>query len=189
MCLEKISEKRIAEEDIIVYKVLVLNKVLRGPYVVSGNNCVAVISDKKVFGKISIDKDGKTFICHNHRNYKGGGEAENMFGFNYSWFVDGYVQSVEVNHVKVIITEFSTLYRRFPVEIEKTYESDLRIIDSSRIEEGLHSFKHRPANYYKDSNTIFVKCIIPKGAIYYKGIFDGHISYASNKLTYLEIIE
>jgi hypothetical protein len=186
MCLEKISEKRIAEEDITVYKFLSMSKTLKGPYVVSGNDCVAIISGQKVVGKISIDESGAIFICHNYEDFDGS-TADNLLGFRYSWMIDKDVTSVEVNHVELISKSLTTPFRYSPVEIGKTYESELEVCGDT-IEKGLHSFKKVVRPYYKD-NAIFVKCIIPKGSKYYEGLFNDRISYASNKLTYLEIIE
>jgi len=35
----------------------------------------------------------------------------------------------------------------------------------------------------------YIKCVIPKGSTYYVGTFDYWKSYASDKLTYVEIID
>jgi hypothetical protein len=92
---------------------------------------------------------------------------------------------------------YLTLWRECPVQIGKTYTSKLvkRMIndhfDSSNwgigIEEGLHSYRYYKA--IKDSCCIKVKCIIPKGSQYYVGTFCEYVSIASDKLTYVKIIE
>lgn len=88
--------------------------------------------------------------------------------------------------------DYLTLWRGVPIEIGKTYTSKLvkHGIDASnnlRIEEGLHSYKHYKS--IKDSICVKVKCIIPKGSKYYIGTFCEYVSIASDKLTYVEIIE
>lgn len=89
-----------------------------------------------------------------------------------------------------------TPYRKVVIEIGKTYKATIRVNKKYvQCEEGLHSFKYKKDalqdimdNGY-DVNYI-VKCIIPKGSIYYIGMFDHDlISYCSNKLTYVKIIK
>jgi hypothetical protein len=122
MCLEKISKKKIATEDIVVYKL-----------VYTYNDCLHTV-------------------------------------FQYSL-----------------------------VEIGKTYHSKIKIINrfskNKYIEIALHSFKNlNDAIIHKNSDAKkIVKCIIPKGAKYYEGVFDtGWISspsFASDTIKYVEKIE
>ena len=88
---------------------------------------------------------------------------------------------------------YKTPCQNFVVKIGETYTSKLNK-HSSVVEEGLHSFEN-----FSDANFeamcciwhkhIVVKCIIPKGSKYYKGLFGSYDSYVSNKLTYIEIIK
>lgn len=54
------------------------------------------------------------------------------------------------------------------------------------VQEGLHSFVNLPSAH---PCIIIAKCIIPKGAEVYKGLFGDHESYASNQLIITEIME
>jgi hypothetical protein len=81
---------------------------------------------------------------------------------------------------------------RFPVEIGKTYESDLEghLYDENTIGKGLHSFYNISdceEDSLREESDMIVECIIPKGASYHEGIFDIFPSYASNKLKYVKI--
>lgn len=55
---------------------------------------------------------------------------------------------------------------------------------------GLHSFVDYDdvVEFIESSDYVVVKCIIPKGAEYILGLFDGFPSYASDKLLPVEII-
>ena len=80
-----------------------------------------------------------------------------------------------------------TPYRNFPIEIGKTYNSEL-IKSDGFIQEGLHSFKNlddAKSSYVQ----IYAECIIPKGSKYYEGKFADDDAYASDKLTYVKILE
>lgn len=90
--------------------------------------------------------------------------------------------------------EYHKNYRSYfqltDIEIGKTYISCLNRVKNS-IEEGLHSMGHYYGvsllrYYLADINSSIVKCIIPKGSSYYVGEFYSNISYASDKLIYVE---
>lgn len=96
---------------------------------------------------------------------------------------------------------YSTYYQNSPVAIGNTYESKIivetRVIGGHLINIALHSYKYlsslrktiKKYGYVYDRIAI-VKCIIPKGSTYYLGDFEGEgLSYASDKLTYVEILE
>ena len=98
-----------------------------------------------------------------------------------------------------IVCEFEpgvlrTPYMHFPVAIGETYTSVLEDAGVA-IDYGLHSFKSlhntiREADFIRRSvTTHIVKCIIPAGSNYFVGKYGAYISYASDKLTYLEIIK
>ena len=96
--------------------------------------------------------------------------------------------------------ELITPYKRVSIEIGKTYKSIISNKDGE-IHLGLHSFKTlkelknwatgsgwRRAWWGKAGGE-YIKCIIPKGSTYYIGTFDCWKSYASDALTYVEIID
>ena len=101
-------------------------------------------------------------------------------------------------------TRYKTIVIFFKIKLGKQYSSKfefgsetyfdkyLRCFSKRRtIEKGLHSFaKLKDAKAFcKDQfnlslNHVIVKCYIPKGAEYYKGIFNEYEAYVSNKLKY-----
>lgn len=103
---------------------------------------------------------------------------------------------------KVLLKNFrdqglATLYTKTPVSIGSTYESGFSFTEWGDIDCGLHSFGRLiQANNFIDVwlipstvEYVLCKCVIPKGSRYYQGSFVSCLSYASDKLTYLEIIE
>lgn len=95
----------------------------------------------------------------------------------------------EINGEKPILTtSYTTIYQNFPVKIGETYTSPLEKIGDT-IGPGLHSYADVEKAYiFIHKGEVMVKCIIPKGASYYKGTYDGSTSYASDTLTYVELI-
>lgn len=91
--------------------------------------------------------------------------------------------------------EIFTPYRHTLITIGSTYESKLRVenrfFNNSRVEDGLHSLANKfdVSHCFRGNQGIIVKCIIPAGSWYFEGYFDRYLSYASNKITYVEIIE
>ena len=90
-----------------------------------------------------------------------------------------------------------TPYQNSPIKIGEIYQSNI-INKNCKIEIGIHSFENiedilRWVNRCYLSiyleRLLKVKCIIPKGAKYYKGMFLEFNSYASNELKYIEIID
>ena len=92
------------------------------------------------------------------------------------------------------INYYETLFRGCQVNLNETYSSGLDKRWCDKVREGLHTFttKRQAIEFFKNSyipnsgNKIYVlvKCIIPKGASYYKGKFEGYSSIASDKLYY-----
>lgn len=88
-------------------------------------------------------------------------------------------------------------FQEVTVNIGKTYRSRiLRLVyDWSKIDVALHSFTSKASvrAICKNYEHEIVKCIIPRGAHYYKGIFlyreHKYPSYASNLIKYVEIVE
>ena len=99
-----------------------------------------------------------------------------------------------------------TPYQRFEMKIGSTYKAELCRYCND-IYDGLHSFKHIKdceSNYlkiwglskihiglktYYHKSSVIVKCVIPAGSWYYKGMFSGYKSLASNRLKIVEIIK
>ena len=188
MCLELKSNKiksKIAKEDIICYKRLEFLPTIDMYIVKDGDEFNGVINKVKCSGKISIESD-KVYFCTNHPMLCGT-SARNKYGYTHSWIFDNTVTSIIINNIEVITLNMVTPYRYFPIEVGKTYESEL-IQKDEYIHEGLHSFKNlddAKESYVK----IYAECIIPKGSKYYEGKFIDDDAYASDKLTYVKILE
>ena len=202
MCLQlKSSEAKveIAKEDIVVYKALkhkytqTINKLNE---VKHGDSFKGIIRGVNCEGKISIRDIEVFYFCTNDMLLSGF-HANDKLGYKYSWRLDNIVNKIIVNDEIMLnmveIAGYETYYQEAEVEIGKTYTSDLiKCLDT--VEDGLHSFEN-----FSDANFeamcciwhkhIVVKCIIPKGSKYYKGLFGSYDSYVSNKLTYIEIIK
>lgn len=182
MCLSNISERKIATEDIVCYKrvVKVIDGFLTKRYT---GKCTVTINNTTMDAVLVHMDDSYVFL---QNTYLGGMynqtlELRKKHKMFYSWILDHHVSSVIV-HGKEIYSKngYFTYYRYSKVILGKTYKSRL-VETENTIEEGLHSHAVKT----EDSN---VKCIIPKGAIYYTGVFGGTPGYASNKLKYIEII-
>lgn len=83
--------------------------------------------------------------------------------------------------------KYYTPYQKEAVEIGSTYKSKIRK-DGSLIDVGLHSYVTQKDAIANSWGNPIVKCIIPRGSIYYKGRFLYEPCYASNKITYVEFI-
>lgn len=89
-----------------------------------------------------------------------------------------------------------TPYMNWPIVIGETYTATFGITKKGFfgkvvINAGLHSFVNlKDVKDEGSYGSILVKCIIPKGAKYYFGKFKYVLdTYASDKLTYVEIIK
>ena len=91
-----------------------------------------------------------------------------------------------------------TPFRYAKIKIGEQYKSRLRKYNSgidAEIEDGLHSVssiesaRNIDLYYSLEEKVVIVECIIPKFSIYYKGMFNDFIAYASNKLKYIEIVK
>lgn len=79
-----------------------------------------------------------------------------------------------------------------PYKPEETFNQDF--YGFNRVDKGFHSFKtlegvkheaNRLEEYY---NLVIVKCIIPKGSLYYSGTFKKYYkSYCSNSIKLVEV--
>ena len=187
MCLELISNKaksKIAKKDIVCYKRLKYLPTIDMSTIKDGDEFTGVINDTECSGKISIESN-EIYFCTNHPILCGS-DAQNKHGYINSWVFNNAVTSIIINNKEVVALKIVTSYRDFPIEIGKTYNSEL-IKKDKYIHEGLHSLKN--LNGVKTPNgQFYVECIIPKGSKYYEGTFNDRISYASDKLTYVKII-
>lgn len=190
MCLTLIGEDqqpKIAEEDIVVYKFLKNSRTLSSD-VKHGDFFEAIVvnnNDQTIHckGMISIE-NGNFFLC---TDVLDGLQCKNKLGYHFSWVFADSVKSVKINGEEKILSSLSTPYQEFPVEIGKTYLSDLTK-KYDEIYKGLHSFKSLDFIKRFVNVEVVVKCIIPKGSTYYKGEFGNCVSYASDTLTYVEEI-
>ena len=176
----------IAKRDITVYKILNSHSDLSvDKKKLHGKPFKAIIKNKTVEGTLSIDVFSSVFLCHDDPEFDGT-PVSNKFGHAFSWIFDDDVKALIVDGNECIKhTGYTTFYRRYPVEMGKTYKSDLMRFGNS-VENGLHSFANRCST---EGYPCVAQCIIPKGSKYYVGIFYYHESYASNQLTYIKILE
>ena len=194
MCLKLTSErarKQIAKEDIVVYKSLKFKMIISQNLseVKHGDSFKGIIRDTKCEGKISINDNNEVYFCTNEECLDGM-YAKDKLGYKYSWKFDERVKKIIANDVLVYGEKpvgYETLYQFAEVKIGETYTSEL-IKEDEEVNKGLHSYAKRK-DAISDSGAITVKCIIPKGSEYYKGDFCSCISYASDTLTYVEIVK
>ena len=87
-----------------------------------------------------------------------------------------------------------TPFLKEQIEIGSTYTSEFSFTGAGNIEMALHSLINLDdchtliMRLLNSQHLIICSCLIPKGSRYYQGNFSGHDSYASDKLTYLEIL-
>lgn len=202
MCLQLINPpiKHIADEDVICYKYILSSVSFHGDRKsLDGKEFNGVINGIRCNGVISIDfkeTGDDIYFCTNNAKLCGT-YTYKKFGYRYSYILDTAVEEISVvgavngKFVKQIITPFQGAI----VEVGNTYESELRVdvyYDNYEINKGLHSFEFlNDCQFYsKDAcNKHVVKCVIPKGSEFYKGSFSGYSGYASNKITYVEIVK
>ena len=96
--------------------------------------------------------------------------------------------------------EYKTYFKKAIIKLGSTYKSKLErntkydtYVDS--VEMGLHSFidLESAIDFIDNGNNFYelrvIKCLIPKGSIYYSGSFGYWDSYASTALKYLEVVD
>lgn len=87
-----------------------------------------------------------------------------------------------------------SFFHDFVWDLNKVYEAERAKPARSRnsIYDGyFHSYEKPESSYdlFEYPNTVLVKCIIPKGTYYYKGVHQaGKWGYASKKLKIVEIV-
>ncbi len=197
MCLnlKENYKKRIAKKDITVYKYLTKKVIHTIDSVKDGDFFNGLINNISVNGKIHKSKEGKIWFLTNNKHLDGSCSPE-YFDYNYGWILDKSVSSVVVDgkelitEVKSIFYNYETPFRHCIINIGETYTSDIEIYENEQVTKALHSFRYKKdALKVISHKEVLVKCIIPKGSVYYFGKFDEFDSYASNKLTYVKIIK
>ena len=200
MCLflENNQKARIAKEDIICYKrirtITGYDKKYHGLRYTGFIDVSDINGYLPIEGKISIDEsNGILYFCHNNKKCSGA-FVKNKFDYKYSWEHDMACHNITIENDLDLKPDciYVTPYRDTIINIGETYKSKLRKFITPigyTIEEGLHSFT-RVEDAYNDGCGIIVKCIIPKGSKYYKGVFgyESVPSYASDCITYVEIV-
>ena len=195
MCLDlkfRITFPRIALKPKVVYKALKFRVDCKTQTEVlkHGDYLQAIINGQTYEGRISVDLDnGIKFFCTNDENLDGMKTIDKL-GFQYSWLLGYNIEALRINDVDVSyppMSKYFTPYRDMLVKMGNTYKSKLSK-EGASIEKGIHSFASQ-----KDAKNLgydcVAKCIIPKWSIYYKGLYERDPAYASNVLTYIEIVE
>lgn len=188
MCLQLSSKKtklNKATKDIVCYKRL---EVCKKPDLTKYSDGAAfkgVIREIRCKGHLTIE-NGKLYFCTNIGSLDGS-DCYDKKGYKYSWVFDDRVTEIN-GEAPVFTTLYQTIYQYFTVKIGETYTSPLEK-NNDTVHMGLHSYASiRDTQYSILVNEVIAKCIIPKGASYYKGRFGGYTSYASDILTYVELI-
>lgn len=184
MCLENCSKRLRATEDIVCYKRLLISYTIDLKKV-HGKPFVCTIKDIPVVGEISVNIEGRIYLCHDNPRFDGA-TAPNKFDHRYSWVMDFNVKDLVIDG-EPMLPGYETPYKHAQVKLGETYTSKLKYFDGE-VEEGLHSFVHQ-RDARNDGGGDIIECIIPKGSMYYKGTFGGDSAYASNKLTYVKKVE
>ena len=195
MCLDlkfRITFPRIALKPKVVYKSLKFNKDCRTQTKVlkHGDYLQAIINGQTYEGRISVDLyNGIKFFCTNDKNLDGMKTIDKL-GFQYSLALGYDIEALRINDVDIFYPptpKYLTPYQDMLVKMGNTYKSKLSKKGAS-IEEGIHSLASQ-----RDAKSLgydcVAKCIIPKWSIYYKGLYRCAPAYASNVLTYIEIVE
>lgn len=186
MCLylKEDSKLQIATKDIVCYKRIKIVELKDLPHSqLQGKLFHGHINGIKTQGIISIH-EGDIYFCTNQSELNGI-SCPNKYGYTYSWQKSLFGLKDIIIDDETIVLEYITPYRKFPVQLGKTYYSEL-IKDDYVVEIGLHSYASW-ADAWSDGPGEVVKCIIPKGSEYYEGDFSGFKSYASNCLQYLHL--
>lgn len=69
-----------------------------------GRYFTAEYKSNLITGRVSVDNDGSMFLCYNESNVASGMRAENLFGYEYSWYIrigdSECIDKVEVGGIK-----------------------------------------------------------------------------------------
>lgn len=193
MCLDRISERKVATEDIVCYKFIKEQMILKKNKVKHGDSFTGKIKGINCRGKISISELGRVYFCTNDYILDGI-DADDKFEYDYSWAMDHDVEEIRVNGKNVLKLGYATPYMYAVAEIGAVYYSEITV-KGNEIHEALHSFKYvsdaaisRDA-YLNSPIMRLVECVIPKGSVYYEGTFATYQGYASDTLKYVKLVE
>ena len=188
MCLQLSSGKarlNKATKDIVCYKMLNVCEKLDITKYPDGTAFKGVIKGIKCKGHLTVEY-GKLYFCTNDSALDGS-DCDDKKGYKYSWVFDYRVTEIN-GEAPVFITVYQTIYQDFTVKIGETYTSSLEK-NNDTVHMGLHSYANiRDTQHSRLGDEVIAKCVIPKGASYYKGTYGACISYASDTLTYVELI-
>jgi len=174
MCLERISERKVATEDIVCYNYIREQMVLKNK-LKHGDSFTGKIKGINCRGKISISELGRVYFCTNDYILDGI-DADDKLEYDYSWLIDDSVKEIRVNGKNVLRPGYVTPYMDTNVEMGVVYYSEISVRDN-KIGKALHSFKYlSDASISRDADLKspimrLVECVIPKGSVYYEGTF------------------
>ena len=192
MCLERISERKVATEDIVCYKYIREQMVLKNK-LKHGDSFTGKIKGINCQGKVSINEVGEVYFCTNDYMLDGM-DTDDKLKYDYSWAMDDSVEEIRVNGKNVLRPGYVTPYRYAVAEIGAVYYSEITV-KGNEIHRALHSFKHlSDASISRDADLNspimrLVECVIPKGSVYYEGTFATYQGYASDTLKYVKLVE
>jgi len=192
MCLERISERKVATEDIVCYKYIRERMALENK-LKHGDSFTGKIKGINCQGKVSINEVGEVYFCTNDYILDGI-DADDKLEYSYSWAMDDSVEEIRVNGENALRPGYVTPYKNAVAEIGAVYYSEITV-KGNEIHRALHSFKHlSDAAIFRDANYIspimrLVECVIPKGSVYYEGTFAIYQGYASDTLKYVKLVE
>lgn len=184
MCLENVSERKVATEDMVVYKRL-LERIDWRKY--HGKPFTGKIDCYSVEGIIVVERN-QAYFCTNNRMLNGFA-CSNKQGYLYSWAFDNNVDvpSILIEGKEPVFSNmYVTPYQEFEVVLGERYTSELIKMDD-KVDIGIHSFVNSK-DARRDGNGIVVKAIIPKHSEYYEGLFCSTRSIASDTIVYTDEI-
>lgn len=193
MCLDRISERKVATEDIVCYKFIKEQMILKKNKVKHGDSFTGKINGINCQGKVSINKVGGVYFCTNDYILDGI-DADDKLEYDYSWAMDDSVEEIRVNGENALKLGYVTPYTNAVAEIGAVYYSEITV-KGNEIHRALHSFKHlSDAAISRDADLNspimrLVECVIPKGSVYYEGTFAIYQGYASDTLKYVKLVE
>lgn len=193
MCLDRISERKVATEDIVCYKYIREQMILKKNKVKHGDSFTGKIKGINCQGKVSINEVGNVYFCTNDYMLDGM-DAGDKLKYYYSWLIDDRVNEIRVNGKNALRFGYVTPCMDAVAEIGAVYYSEITV-KGNEIHEALHSFKHlSDAAICRDKDfrspiTRLVECVIPKGSVYYEGTFAMYQGYASDTLKYVKLVE
>lgn len=196
MCLSNPKGPFVAGEDIVCYKNILMTvsekELAKAMDNLDSVKFSGIICDDEVSGLLVKDNEEFYFFQNQYCGNKPISFRTINHNYEYSWVLDKHVKSISIilsDSLSIVIpNKYLTSIRKANIEIGNSYESKIEFKDGD-IEKALHSYVNiANCEYHRDRGEIKVKCIIPKGSIYYIGTYGICDSYASNQLKYIEII-